>query len=106
MGFGTGNIKKNYILWVGKKTEQRLVAYGIDTIGKLAAISQGSLTRLVGRKFALQLHENANGRDNSPVETERAEAKSVSAERTFSKDYSDPKDIDRALFNVACIVAS
>jgi hypothetical protein len=65
----------------------------------------GQLTRLVGQKFAVQLHENANGRDDSPVETEVQEAKSYSAERTFPKDLSDPKDIDRALFNVACIVA-
>ena len=34
-----------------------------------------------------------------------AEAKSYSAERTFSKDLVVPKDIDKALFNVACIVA-
>ena len=93
------------LLWVGKKTEERLTAYGIHTIGQLAGLEMGLLTRLVGQKFAQQLHENANGRDDSPVETERAEAKSVSAERTFSRDYSDPKDIDRALFNVACIVA-
>ena len=93
------------ILWVGKKTEERLTAYGINTIGQLANLGMGSLTRLVGQKFAQHLHENANGRDDSPVETERAEAKSVSAERTFSRDYTDPKDIDRALFNVACIVA-
>ena len=93
------------LLWVGKKTEERLVAYGIKTIGQLAGIGMGSLTRLVGQKFAVQLHENANGRDDSPVETEIAEAKSYSAERTFAKDLIDPKDIDRALFNVACIVA-
>ena len=93
------------LLGVGKKTEERLTAYGIHTIGDLAKLGMGSLTRLVGQKFALQLHENANGRDDSPVETEVAEAKSYSAERTFSKDYTDPKDIDRALFNVACIVA-
>jgi len=93
------------LLWVGKKTEERLTAYGIHTIGRLAEISTGSLTRLVGSKFAQQLHENANGRDDSPVETEIQEAKSYSAERTFSKDLVDPKDIDRALFNVACIVA-
>ena len=93
------------LLWVGKKTEERLTAYGIHTIGQLANLGIGSLTRLVGQKFAIQLHENANGRDDSPVETEVAEAKSYSAERTFSKDYTDPKDIDRALFNVACIVA-
>ena len=93
------------LLWVGKKTEERLTAYGIRTIGQLAAIGMGSLTRLVGSKFAQQLHENANGRDDSPVETEVQEAKSYSAERTFPKDLVNPADIDRALFNVACIVA-
>ena len=93
------------LLWVGKKTEERLLDYGIRTIGDLATLDIGYLTRLVGHKFAQQLHENANGRDDSPVETEVAEAKSYSAERTFANDYSDPKDIDRALFNVACIVA-
>lgn len=93
------------LLWVGKKTEERLTAYGIKTIGQLATLGMGALTRLVGQKFAVQLHENANGRDDSPVETEVAEAKSYSAERTFPKDLVDPKDIDKALFNVACIVA-
>ena len=93
------------LLWVGKKTAERLTAYGIHTIGDLAALDPGRLTRLVGQKFAAQLHENANGRDDSPVETEIPEAKSCSAERTFSEDLTDPKDIDRALFNVACIVA-
>ncbi len=93
------------LLWVGKKTEERLLTYGINTIGDLARLGTGSLTRLVGRKFAQQLHDNANGRDTSPVETETAEAKSCSAERTFRQDLSDPKDIDRELFNVACIVA-
>ena len=93
------------LLWVGRKTEERLLAYGIRTIGELASLGEEPLARLVGRSFARQLHENANGRDDSPVETEVAEAKSYSAERTFSQDLSDPKDIDRALFNVACIVA-
>ena len=93
------------LLWVGMKTEERLVAYGIRTIGDLAKLGTGSLTQLVGRKFAQQLHENANGRDDSPVETEVSEAKSYSAERTFKEDLVEPKDIDRALFNVACIVA-
>ena len=93
------------LLWVGKKTEERLVAYGIHTIGDLAKLNMGYLTRLVGQKFARQLHDNANGRDDSPVETEISEAKSYSAERTFPKDLTNPMDIDRALFNVACIVA-
>ena len=93
------------LLWVGKKTEERLTAYGIQTIGQLAGIGMGSLTRIVGQNAALQFHEHANGRDDSPVETEVQEAKSYSAERTFPKDLVNPEDIDRALFNVACIVA-
>lgn len=93
------------LLWVGKKTEEKLKMYGIHTIGDLAGRSIGSLTRLVGKKFAAQMLDNANGRDNSPVETEIPEAKSISAERTFPNDIGTEKDIDRALFNVACIVA-
>ena len=93
------------LLWVGKKTEERLTAYGIRTIGDLAKLEIGHLTRIVGQKFALQLHENANGLDDSPVETEVQEAKSYSAERTFPKDLTDPREIDKALFKVACIVA-
>ena len=93
------------LLWVGKKTEEKLISYGIRTIGDLANLGMESLVRLVGQKFASQLHENANGHDNSPVDTEVAEAKSYSAERTFSQDLTDPKDIDKAIFKVACIVA-
>lgn len=93
------------LLWVGKKTEEKLKMYGIRTIGDLAQKSAGLLAGLVGKKFASQLHENANGRDDSPVETEVPEAKSISAERTFTNDIGTDKEIDRALFNVTCIVA-
>lgn len=93
------------LLWIGRKTKARLTAYGIYTIGDLAHTSKGKLIRLVGSSFAEQIYENANGRDPYPVETEAQEAKSISAERTFEKDISSPKQLDRALFNVACIVA-
>lgn len=93
------------LLWIGRKTKARLTAYGIYTIGDLAHTSKGKLVRLVGSSFAEQIYENANGRDPSPVETEAQEAKSISAERTFEKDISSPNQLDRALFNVACIVA-
>jgi len=93
------------LLWVGKKTEERLSAYGIDTIGKLAKLGLGSLSSLVGQKFASQLHENANGIDNSPVDTEETEAKSYSAERTFRSDITGIRALDRELFNVAVEVA-
>lgn len=93
------------LLWVGKKTEQRLMDYGIRTIGQLAKTDINYLERIFGERSALQLHLSSNGIDSSEVETEVPEAKSYSAERTFSKDLTDPKDVDRALFKVACIVA-
>lgn len=93
------------LLWVGKKTEERLTAYGVDTIGKLAKLGIGTLTGLVGQKFASQLHESANGVDNSPVETQESEAKSYSAERTFRQDITNSVLLDKELFNVAVEVA-
>ena len=93
------------LLWVGKKTEEKLKMNGIHTIRDLAHVSVRSLTNIVGKKFAEQLHDYANGIDKSQVETEVQEAKSISAERTFPNDIGTEKDIDRALFNVACIVA-
>ncbi|MBO7561569.1 MAG: DNA polymerase IV [Bacteroidales bacterium] len=92
------------LLWVGRKTEEKLLSYGLRTIGQLATADLSYLKRIVGERGAQQLHDSANGIDNSPVETEHPDAKSYSAERTFPKDLSDPKDIDRALFKVACIV--
>ncbi len=93
------------LLWVGKKTEGKLLMNGIRTIGDIARMPVGSLIGLVGKKFACQMHEYANGHDDSPVETIIPEAKSISAERTLSEDVSDEKSIDKALFNVACTVA-
>ncbi len=93
------------LLWVGKRTEERLVAYGLDTIGKLAKTAMGPLIGIVGQKYASQLHDSANGIDDSPVETGETEAKSYSAERTFRRDITDSSLLDRELFNVAVEVA-
>ena len=93
------------LLWVGRKTRERLTAYGIRTIGDLAVLPVTALERVVGQRYAQMMHDNANGLDDSPVSTEEAEAKSYSAERTFREDISDPKALDRELFNAACEVA-
>lgn len=79
--------------------------YGIRTIGQLAKTDINYLERIFGERSALQLHLSSNGIDDSEVMTEVPEAKSYSAERTFSKDLTSPSDVDRALFKVACIVA-
>ena len=75
------------LLWVGKKTEERLNALGINTIGELAKHDPSILVEKFG-VIGKQLHLMANGIDNSEVE-ERTEVKSISKEITFEEDTSD-----------------
>ena len=93
------------LLWVGKKSVEKLTAYGIKTIGQLAKTPENVLLHIFGQKGAKSTLQSANGIDDSPVSTEEEEAKSYSAERTFQEDISDPEKLDRQLFNVACVVA-
>jgi DNA polymerase-4 len=75
-------------LWgVGPKTEARLHAAGIATIGELAAAPQAELTRLFGRHGA-DIARRARGLDDAPIVTER-ETKSISQEITFPRDVTD-----------------
>lgn len=94
------------LLWVGRKTEEKLRQRKVETIGALAAVDRAVLVRWFGDKAGNSLWDNANGIDDSPVVTEVADAKSYSIERTFPADITDPRRLDRALFDVACLVAS
>lgn len=93
------------LLWVGRKSAEKLKGSNITTIGRLAATPVVALERMFGQKAAVQMHDNANGIDDSPVQTEESEAKSYSAERTFARNISDAASLDHQLFKVACIVA-
>ena len=75
-------------LWgVGPKTEARLHAMEVRTIGDLAQIPEEILAKTFG-KNGTGMGRRARGEDDSPVVTER-EAKSISQEITFSRDVSD-----------------
>lgn len=73
------------LLFVGAKTAEQLRAMGIHTIGGLAAADPAALTVRFG-KVGEQLHRYAAGLDDSPVVTEREDAKSVSSGFTFRHD--------------------
>ena len=75
------------LLWVGKKTEERLNRLGIKTIGDLAKFDLSILVKKFGAA-GNQLHLLAQGLDNSEVH-ERRERKSMSREITFEEDISD-----------------
>jgi DNA polymerase IV (DinB-like DNA polymerase) len=75
------------LLWVGRKTEQKLKRMGIKTIGDLAQYNPTVLAERFGVMGA-QLHLMAHGIDRSEVE-ERTEVKSISRDLTFEEDTAD-----------------
>jgi len=91
-------------LWgVGPKTERRLRAAGLRTIGEVARAPVDQLRRLLGA-WAEVIHELARGIDDRPVETAR-ETKSVSAETTFPRDLEDLREMRRVLAQLSSEVA-
>jgi len=83
-------------LWgVGPKTEARLKTYGISTISDLAKFSEKRLEELFG-EHGRDLYQRCRGIDHRPVSEGHA-AKSVSQERTFREDVSEPVELERVL---------
>jgi len=75
------------LLWVGRKTEQKLKKMGIKTIGDLANYDPTVLTETFG-VMGTQLYLMAHGIDKSEVK-ERSEVKSISRDVTFEEDTAD-----------------
>jgi len=75
------------LLWVGRKTEQRLGAMGIKTIGELASYDPTVLAETFG-VMGTQIYLMAHGIDRSEVQ-ERGEIKSISRDVTFEEDTSN-----------------
>jgi DNA polymerase IV (DinB-like DNA polymerase) len=83
------------LLWVGRKTEEKLKALGINTIGDLARYDPTVLTEAFG-VMGTQMHLMARGIDRSEVEP-RTEVKSVSRETTFEEDTADADIVLKAV---------
>jgi len=75
------------LLWVGRKTEQKLGGMGIKTIGDLARYDPTVLAEAFG-VMGTQIYLMAHGIDRSEVH-ERGEIKSISRDVTFEEDTSD-----------------
>ena len=75
-------------LWgIGPVAEEKLHRLGIDTVGRLAALSDAEAANILGATLGPALHRLARGIDDRPV-AERAEAKQISAESTFAADLT------------------
>jgi len=75
------------LLWVGRKTEQKLRKMGIKTIGDLARCDPTVLVETFG-SVGVQLYLMAHGVDKSEVEEQR-QIKSISRDTTFPEDTAD-----------------
>jgi DNA polymerase-4 len=78
---------------VGPKSEARLAAAGIDTIGALADLSDGRLRSLLSGRVGEELRDRARGIDPRPVSGEPGEAVSMSSEETFERDVVDRAEL-------------
>jgi len=75
-------------LWgIGPKTQTRLLAFGVTTIGEIAALDDARLRELFG-SWGPEVRELARGIDRRRVEPER-ETKSISTEETFEFDVTE-----------------
>jgi DNA polymerase-4 len=91
-------------LWgIGPVTERKLAEMGVTTIGELAQISEVDLSARFGSQ-GMAMARHARGLDSRPVVTEH-ERKSVSQERTFSRDLADAEILKRYLWQMSQGVA-
>ena len=90
---------------IGPKTAERLAELGLRTLGQLQQADEALLATRFGTNSARFLKERALFEDDSPVQTERAVAKSVSSERTFDTDVDDMgrlEDVVREMSRELC----
>jgi len=91
-------------LWgVGPKTQSRLAARGITTVGAIADLSDALAYEFFGRGGKV-VRELARGHDERKVEADR-QTRSVSSEETFEYDVRDGTELRAALRALSADVA-
>jgi len=82
---------------LGKASAAKLENAGIYTIGDIARKKSEEIQLLVGDKHGKQIHDYANGIDDSIVKDVPDDAKGYSVETTIEEDLTDLESIDRFL---------
>lgn len=85
---------------VGPATARTLGAYGLGTLGRVAAAPLSTLQRLIGARAGRELREKASGIDRGRVVPD-AVSRSLATERPFARDELDPARHRRALLSAA-----
>jgi DNA polymerase-4 len=89
---------------VGPRSEARLRAAGLETIGALAALTDADLKRLLPGKVGALLRDRARGIDPRPLDT-TSERVSISHEETFERDIEDREQLKAELRRMASSLA-
>jgi DNA polymerase IV len=89
---------------VGPRSEARLRAAGLETIGALAALTDAELRRLLPGKVGALLRDRARGIDPRTLETS-SERISISHEETFERDIADREQLKAELRRMAASLA-
>jgi len=93
-------------LWgVGPTTLRRLQRFGVRTVGDLAALPETTVVHALGDAHGRHLHALAWGRDERPVEPDRA-AKSIGHEETYAHDRYEPDVLRREAVRMGESVAA
>ena len=89
---------------VGPRSEARLRAVGIESIGALAALSDDRLRQLLPGKIGAFLRDRARGVDPRGLETQTQRV-SVSTEETFERDIADVEQLRAELRRMSASLA-
>lgn len=92
----TWGLSVSDLFMIGKKTSEKLIALGINTIGDLANTDVDFLVKHF-KSMGYLMHDYANGIDSSSVEYESVSPKSISASTVLPYDYDDSKAIKNVI---------
>jgi len=92
---------------IGKKTEEKFVEMGLETISDLKKLDVFSLNSMFGRKIGAYIYNAAKGIDDEPV-SQRQEATQYSRITTLKQDSKDynflAKDLERLCEDVQATI--
>ena len=77
------------LFFVGSAAQKKMEALGLHTIGQLAACDLELLKAHLGKRYAVLIHQYANGVDEDPVEERDPINKAYGNSVTLSRDISD-----------------
>lgn len=88
------------LFFVGSSAQKKLQNLGIYTIGQLASCDLNLLKIHLGEKYAILIHQYANGIDNEPVKEKDPVNKGYGNSITLSRDISSYEDACQVLLSL------